>query len=98
MSEHVFYKYSITIYSNDLALVHCLRALSQFSQQNGNNRIPWGGTKEADWKKSANKVTFHFSRPEYREIFQNEIKRLLPVSLWKEVSTNDNDPAIPQSK
>ena len=46
--SHAAYKYSITVTSDDLAVVNCLRSLSQYSQQSGNNRIPWGGTKDQD--------------------------------------------------
>lgn len=45
--SHADYKFSITIKSDDLAVVNCLRSLSQFSQQSGNNRIPWGRTPSA---------------------------------------------------
>jgi hypothetical protein len=45
MGEHQKYKYSITILTGDLAVVNCLRALSQYSQKTGNNRITWGNTK-----------------------------------------------------
>ena len=50
MSDHKDYKFSITVHSEDLAVVNCLRSLSQYSQKTSNNRIPWGGTKDADWK------------------------------------------------
>ena len=45
MGQHSRYCFSVTIHSDDLAVVNCLRALSQFGQATGNNRIPWGGTK-----------------------------------------------------
>lgn len=93
MSNRKDYKYSITIQSDDLAVVNCLRALSQYSQKTGNNRIPWGGTKDTDWKQNGNSVTFRFSKPEYREGFITEISRLLPRDLWVEHGRSDNDPA-----
>ena len=89
------YKYSVTIHTDDRAVVNCLRALSQFSQKTGNNRIPCGGTKDADWGRDNNCVTFRFSMPKYRDGFIAEIKRLLPDDLWEEVSRSDNDPAKP---
>jgi hypothetical protein len=97
MSDHASYRYSITIQSDDLALVNCLRSLSQFSQKTGNNRICWGGTKDKDWERAGHLVTFRFSRPEYREGFVKEIERLLPDRLWHEDSRSDSDPASPQS-
>lgn len=97
MSLHDDYKYSITIYTADLAVVNCLRALSQFSQKTGNNRISWGNTKDSDWKRDLNKVTFRFTTPGYRESFLEEVQRLLPRTLWRESSRSDNDPALKAS-
>jgi hypothetical protein len=95
MTTHADHKYSITIHSDDLAVVNCLRALSKYSQKTGNNNIPWGGTKDRDWEKNRHEVTFHFSDPAYRENFFSELRRLLPQDLWKEVRKNDNNPAKP---
>ena len=95
MSEHHKYKYSITIQTNDLAVVNCLRALSQYSQKTGNNRITWGNTKDSDWKRANHCVAFRFTSPEYRVGFLSEVKRLLPKDIWKEFARSDNDPATP---
>ena len=95
--SHAGYKYSITVKSDDLAVVNCLRSLSQYSQQSGNNRIPWGGTKDQDWKRDGHSVTFRFTTPEYRLGFVAEARRLLPVSLWSVVRESDDDPAHPQT-
>ncbi|MBI4936797.1 MAG: hypothetical protein HY846_01005 [Nitrosomonadales bacterium] len=73
MSVHASYKFSLTIHSNDLAVVNCLRALSKFSQKSGNNRIPWGGTKDVDWKWDGHSVTFRFTTPEYRAGFLTKL-------------------------
>jgi len=43
MSQHAEFRYSVRIKTDDLAVLHCLRALSQFAQKTGNKRIPWGG-------------------------------------------------------
>jgi hypothetical protein len=45
--SHADYRFSITVHTDDRAVVNCLRALSQISQQQGNVRIPWGGTTDA---------------------------------------------------
>ena len=95
MGEHYKYKFSITVLSGDLAVVHCLRSLSQFSQKTGNNRITWGNTKESDWKRDGNKVTFRFTTPEYRKGFIKEAERLLSKNLWEIFTQSDNDPAKP---
>ena len=73
--------------------MNCLRALSQYSQKTGNNRISWGNTKDTDWKKANHEVTFRFTTPNYRDGFISEIIRLLPSNLWEEVRRDDNDPA-----
>lgn len=98
MSEHSRYKYSITIKSDDLAIVNCLRALSQYCQKMGNNRIPWGGTKDKDWDRDNYEVTFRFTSTEYREGFIEESDRLLPSNLWHEVGRSDSNPAKPQKR
>ena len=95
MTQHALYKYSITCHTDDLAVVYCLRALSQYSQKTGNNRITSGNTKKSDWAGNNHKVTFRFSSPDYREAFVLEIKRLLPGNLWTEDTRSDKDPAKP---
>jgi hypothetical protein len=69
MTTHADHRFSVTVFTNDLAVVNCLRSLSKFSQKTGNNNIPWGGTKDKDWRRNNNKVTFYFSSPEYRNGF-----------------------------
>jgi hypothetical protein len=96
--SHRNYHFSITIRTDDRALLGCLRALSQHCQQEGNVRIPWGGTKDQDWEDSGHCVTFRFTRPEYREGFIDEAVRLFPRDLWREERRSDSDPARPQSQ
>ena len=91
--DHSAYKFSVTIHTNDLAVVNCLRALSQYSQESGNNRIPWGGTTDENWKRNQKNVTFRFTTPTYRSGFLDEATRLLPVELWTVASQDDDDPA-----
>ncbi len=98
MTTHADHKFSVTIHTDDLAVVNCLRALSKYSQRTGNNNIPWGGTKDSDWKSNQHRVTFRFSAPDYRELFRNELNRLLPNNLWKEVDSSDSDPARPAKR
>src|SRR6056297_3389337 len=98
MTDHRLHHYSVTIQSDDLAVVGCLRSLAQFSQKTGNNRIPWGGTKDADWRRDGKTVTFRFTSAAYREGFLAEAARLLPSGLWSVVSSTDDDPAKPQSR
>ena len=95
MTTHEDHKFSITVHTDDLAVVNCLRSLSKYSQKTGNNNIPWGGTKDKDWMRDGHQVTFHFSDPVYREGFLSELKRLLPSNIWREVRRSDNDPSKP---
>jgi hypothetical protein len=98
MTEHSQYRVSVTLQTPDLAQVGCLRALSQFSQSTGNNRIPWGGTTDTNWKSAGQRVTFRFSSPAYRASFISQAQRLLPAGLWEKVAENDQDPASPQQR
>jgi len=82
---------------DDLALLGCLRALSQHAQATGNARIPWGGTKRADWAARNHQATFHFSSIGYRDDFLAQARRLLPESLWSVKAQSDEDLASPQA-
>jgi hypothetical protein len=95
MSTHQLYKFSITVKTDDLPVVYCLRALSKYCQRTGNNNIPWGGTNDNAWKVSNNCVTFRFSSPEYRSGFIKLVEHLLPGHLYNIVKHNDDDPAKP---
>lgn len=96
MSKHADHRFSITVHTDDLAVVGCLRALAKFSQKSGNNNIPWGGTKDSDWQKAGHQVTFRFDSNSYRNGFKAEISRLLPHSAFTIVSESDDDPATRQ--
>ena len=95
MSEHLRFKFSVTIHSDDLAVVHCLRSLADFSQKGPRKMIAWGNTKEPDWTRDGHTVTFHFTSSRYRESFLHEVERLLPSDLWTKVRRSDADPARP---
>ena len=96
MSTHDLFHYSITIKTDDEAVLGCLRSLSQYAQKTGNARIPWGGTKRKDWETNSHQVTFHFTTSSYREDFHCLAKRILLLKLWRFIEKNDNDPAAPQ--
>lgn len=89
------YKFSVTIHTDDLAVVGCLRALAKFSQKTGNNRIPCGKTNDTDWERDGHCVTFRFSSPSYRHGFKSELTRLLPDNLWQIASESDSNPTLP---
>jgi hypothetical protein len=93
MSEHLHHRFSVTIHTDDRAIVGCLRALAEFSQKYGNNKIPCDDTKDEDWNREGHRVTFRFSTAQYRDGLIAEAKRLLPKALWHLMATSDHDPA-----
>ncbi len=95
---HADYRFSVTIHADDRAVVNCLRALSQISQLEGNVRIPWGGTKDADWERDGHEVTFRFTSAAFCHEFIDVAGRVLRPGLWREVRRSDSDPATPQSE
>jgi len=97
MGDHDRFRFSISVRTDDEAVLQCLRALSQFAQQTGNKRIPWGGTKKSDWLDGGRIATFRFTAERYRQDFVGEVERLLPSDLWQIVATSDDDPASPQA-
>ena len=78
MIQHSKVHYRATVKTDDLAVLHCLRSISQYAQKNGNKRIPWGGTKKTDWQDAAHRVTFRFTSSDYRRDFFAQLDRLLP--------------------
>jgi len=96
-NTHAEFHYSATVYTDDLALLGSLRALSQHAQATGNARIPWGGTKREDWARAHHHATFHFTSTTYRQDFLDHARRLLPAELWRVTAQRDDDPASPQA-
>jgi len=97
MSTHNEHRFSITVHTEDLAILYCLRAIADYSQETGNTRITWGGTKKNDWERQNRSVTFRFSKPSYRTKFTQEAGRVLPADSWRKMTESNNDPAVPQS-
>src|SRR5688500_6091254 len=95
-SLHSTYCFSVTVASDDKPVIGCLRSLAMSCQKRGNNKIPWGGTKDSDWARDGRRVTFRFTTPEYRALFIAEAQRVLQPGLWFEVTRSDADPATPQ--
>ena len=95
MSDHAKFHYSIKCKTDDLAVLHCLRALCQWAQKDGNVRIGWGGTKLREWQAGGNCATFRFTTQTYRHNFISKAKELLG-ERWEEIQSRDDDPAIPQ--
>ena len=83
MNNRRDYRFTVTIHTNDLAVLYCLRALADLCQKTGNTRITWGGTSKTAWKKSGNNATFRFTKAEYRERLISEAQRLLGKESWE---------------
>ena len=93
MTEHADHRFSATLCSRDLALIGCLRALAEFSEQTGSDTVLGQDAGEKDWRAAGQKVTFRFSTALYRDLFKNEVRRLLPANLVRFVAVSDNDPS-----
>jgi len=92
MRQHDKYHYSVTLHTDDLGVLACLRGLSFHAQAEGNRNIPWGGTSEKEWNNNAHQVTFHFTSDTFRSNFLSEAGRLLS-GQWVQMGVNDSDPA-----
>jgi hypothetical protein len=96
MDDYQRCHFSITCRTEDLAVVHCLRALCQHAEQGCLPQIAWGGTSESSWRSSGKSIKLRFTSPSYREAFIREANRLLPLGIWHEIERRDNDPAVRQ--
>jgi hypothetical protein len=96
MTEHADHRFSATLSTPDLALIGCLRALAEFSEQTGSDTVPGEDAGEKDWRAAGQKVTFRFYRALYRDLFKNEVRRLLPANLVRFDAESDDAPIMPQ--
>ena len=94
-SNHKYYHYSATCKTYDAAVLHCLRALCQYSESGEYPQIGWGGTKRSLWEANNGSFTVRFTSPSCREQYISEATRLLK-GHWELLETSDNDPAEPQ--
>ena len=94
-SNHKKYHYSATCETSDPAVLHCLRALCQYSEKGEYPQIGWGGTKRNLWEANGGKFVVRFTSAGYREQFLAEAERLLS-GHWQLIGIDDDDPAKPQ--
>jgi hypothetical protein len=87
--------FSVTGRTQDFAVLHCLRGLSEWAEELHPRNVTWGGTGEAEWRNSKGQFTFHFSDPSFREKFIMRGQELFPC-LWEVVRTRDDHPATRQ--
>ncbi len=94
-THHAAYRFSVTIRTDDIAVLHLLRALCRHCESGKYQQIGWSGTGEGDWRKNGHEATLRFTRAENRTSFIAQANLLLP-GLWRLVATNDQDPATPR--
>jgi len=94
-SVHALFHYSVTCGTDDVAVLYCLRALADLAEQHPQNKIAWGNTGKEAWRRNGHEVTFHFTKPSYRQVFRDEANELLG-GRWSEMGASDNDPATPR--
>ena len=100
MGVHDKFRFSITIHTDDDAVLYCLRALCRWAQHPrglgpGGREVGYGGTKTAEWTAAAHTVTFRFTDEKFRKKFTDKANELLP-RRWQVVSSSGADPAIKQ--
>ena len=93
--DHAKFRFSATCHTDDEAVLFCLRALCQFVEEHPKPQIGWGGTKTPEWRAAGNRLTLRFTRPEFRERFIREARRVLG-DRWSLLGERDDDPARPQ--
>ena len=87
--SHPEYHYRITVSTTDLAALYCIRAIAMYAQRTGNNKVPWGGQGDKVWQANGRCVTFRFTTAFYRTLFKEEMKRLIPATLWTVENESD---------
>ena len=90
---HAEFHHSITCESDDLPVIYCLRGIAEFAEKRAPTHVAWGNTGDDYWEEDGNRVTFHFSDSEYRQIFRDVANDILR-ERWKEVAAHDEDPAL----
>lgn len=94
-TAHKQYRYSATLKTQDVAVLHCLRALCQHWAGGPYPQIGWGGTAQNEWKSKSGEFVVRFTSADRRESFFADAKRLLS-GHWAEVLRSENDPASPR--
>jgi hypothetical protein len=91
MAENADYHYSVTIHTDSLAILYCLRGLSMFAQKTGNVYKPWGAASKAQWLGHHHIVKFYFTTEQYRSDFEEAANDIL-AGRWIKVGDSVDDP------
>jgi hypothetical protein len=84
------YRYSITVETQDDAVLFCLRALWQYAERHPTAPNGHDMTMTGDARLGEGRTTFRFSNPYNRGDFLGEATRLL-AGKWTRVGTSDDD-------
>ena len=95
MSQHIHFKFSITVHSDDLALIASMRGLAWFCQDEMNRQISVDGAKQEDWSRDNHEVKFYFTSKDNRQNFINVAINLFRQA-WKIKNLSDDNPPTPQ--
>lgn len=93
--NHALYRFSLTVQTDDVAVLHCLRALCQLWAGGPVPQTGWGGTSRDSWSRNKGRAVLRFASAEGRASFQKDAARLLP-SRWTLIAEMNDDPAAPQ--
>jgi hypothetical protein len=89
-------RHSVTVRTDDLAVLHMLRGLAQHCESGPYPQIAWGGTSETEWRRVGGRATLRFTATTDRARFLKEAGRLLVPGVWSLEGTSDDDPARPR--
>jgi len=84
------YRYSITVETQDDAVLFCLRALWQYAERHPVPPRAHELTTTDEWRLGDGRITFRFSNPYNRGDFLGEATRLL-AGKWIRLASSDND-------
>ena len=88
------YRYSITVETQDDAVLFCLRALWQYAER---HPLPPSAGELAttdEWRLGEGRITFRFSNPYNRGDFLGEATRLLAGKWIRHASSDDDAPPV----
>lgn len=89
-AELAQYRYSITVETQDDAVLFCLRALWQYAERRPMPASDRDLSTTGEWRLGDGRVTFRFSNPYNRGDFLGEATRLL-AGKWTRLGMSDDD-------
>lgn len=89
------FRFSLTVRTDDLALLQCLRALCHYCEASSHKAAGTAGASQSAWDDNGHRALFRFSTHGCRTMFLEQIERLLPREMWKVVAQNDHEPPPP---